>query len=234
VFAPSDSPRLERSLLKDQVTELLRDYIISGRILPGAKLAEREVSNLLGISRAPVRDALSQLEKEGLVVTKSNGRHVIELNERDIRELFQVRQPLERLAVELATKNTSPENRAALAAKLQEMDDAMAHKDDRAFMRSDVETHRLIWRQSDNRHLQEVLSAMVWPMFMFVAANHDHFDWVETLGLHENLVTSINSGDVQAARKSIERHTDDALEQSLRAYEGIQVEHDGSPRGGQS
>ena len=114
------------------------------------------------------------------------------------------------------------------------MDDAIARRDDPAFLRSDVEIHRLIWRQSDNRHLEGVLSAMVWPMFLFIATNLEHFDRSEVLGFHRSLVTSVSSGDVQAARESFERHTDDALEQSLRAYRASNQSTMTSPRGGQS
>ena len=65
--------RLERNLLKDRAMDLLRDHIVSGRIPAGAKVVERDVAQLLGISRAPVRDALIQLETEGLVVSKPSG-----------------------------------------------------------------------------------------------------------------------------------------------------------------
>lgn len=210
--------KLERSLLKDQATELLRDCIISGQIPPDTKLVEREVAELLGTSRAPARDALIELEKEGLIVTKSNGRHVIELSERDIRELYQVRLALEKLAVELAIQNASPENRTALLTKLQEMKEAVARNDYSAFTMNDVEMHRLIWVQANNRHLLKALNSMVGPIFMFVARHAKCCDWNETLELHEDLVTCVNSGDVRMVLKSIERHLDNALHRSLRVF----------------
>ena len=71
--------RLDRNSLKEQSTELLRSYIISGRIPPGTKLAERELADLLGVSRMPARDALMDLEREGLVVSRPNGRYVIRI-----------------------------------------------------------------------------------------------------------------------------------------------------------
>lgn len=211
-----EAPRLERNLLKDQASQLLRDYIISGQIAPGTKLVEREVADLLGISRAPARDALIELEREGLVVSRSNGRHVIELTERDIRELYQVRLNLEKLAVELASQNNTPANCARLAAKLQEMKDAAARGDAQTYRECDVETHRLIWQQSGNRHLLHVLNSMVGPIFMFVSWHAEKFDWNVTLELHEDLVNQINAGDAVAAVVNIERHLNNALSRSLR------------------
>ena len=69
---------LKRNLLKDQAAEVLRDYISDGRLPEGSKVTERDVANLLGIGRAPARDALMALEAEGLVVSRPDGRYVFE------------------------------------------------------------------------------------------------------------------------------------------------------------
>jgi DNA-binding GntR family transcriptional regulator len=209
-------PTLARKSLKDQAIELLRDYIVGGSIPPGTKLVEREVADLLGISRAPVRDALMELEKEGLVVSKPSGRYVIKLTERDVRELYKVRLVLERLAAELAAQNTCPENRAALTAKLEAMRAAVAQGDRPKHVAADVEMHWLVWKQADNEHLLRMLDSMIGPVFMFVSNNADEFDWQETLHLHEDLTASVNSGDSVAAGRSIERHLDNALQRSLK------------------
>lgn len=211
-------PMLARKSLKDQAIELLRDYIVGGSIPPGTKLVEREVADLLGISRAPVRDALMELEKEGLVVSKPSGRHVIKLTERDVRELYKVRLVLERLAAELAAQHTCPENRSALTAKLEAMRAAVAEGDRSKHVAADVEMHWLVWKQADNEHLLRMLDSMIGPVFMFVSNNADEFDWQETLGLHEDLAESVNSGDAGAAGKSIERHLDNALQRSLSIF----------------
>lgn len=230
---PTGEPfKPQRSLLKDQVVEFLRDSIVSGEMIPGAKVGERELAEHLGISRVPVRDALMQLEAEGLVVSKPGGRCVIELTEPDVRELYQVRLALERLAVKLATLNTSPQNRTALLDKLQEMRDAFADRDARAYPRNDVEIHGLVWQQAGNRHLLNTLNSMVGPIFMFVARNAEQFDWGETLGLHEDLVHSINVGDVRAAEQSIEHHLNNALQRSLQVFQSSrQTAGDALPEG---
>jgi DNA-binding GntR family transcriptional regulator len=212
-------PTLARKSLKDQAIELLRDYIVGGSIPPGTKIVEREVADLLGISRAPVRDALMELEKEGLVVTRPSGRYVIQLTQRDVRELYQVRLVLERLAAELAAQNTCPENRAALAAKLEAMRVAVAQGNRAKHVAADVEMHWLVWKQADNEHLLHMLSSMIGPVFMFVANNAGEFDWQETLALHEDLTESVNKGDAAAAAKSIEQHLENALSRSLTIFQ---------------
>lgn len=209
----------ERITLREQTIELLREYITSGRIPPGTRLIEREIADLLGVSRVPVRDALIELGKEGLVVAGSGGRQVIRLTERDIRELYQVRLVLEKLAVELAALNTCPENQAALTTELEAMREAISKHDRSRHVKADVQMHRLIWQQADNEHLLRMLGSMVGPIFMFVHHNAEAFDWNETLALHEELVRCVSEGGVPAAITSIERHLDNALSRSLKALQ---------------
>lgn len=217
--ADDEQPRLARSFLKDQTTEILRDYIVSGRIPPGTKLVERELGTQLGVSRAPVRDALTELEKEGLVVTKANGRFVIKLSKRDVRELYQVRLVLEQLAVALAAQNNTPENCVRLNQALQEMREAVTKHDRSKHIEADVAMHWLVWQQANNQHLLQMLSSMIGPVFMFVANNASAYDWEETLALHEDMVACINTGDISAAVESIERHLDNALHRSLKVFQ---------------
>ncbi len=210
--------RLERHLLGAQIVELLRERIISGYLRPGTPLVERELAEQLGVSRIPVREALMQLEAEGLVVGKPNGRCVIELTERDIQELYEVRLVLEKLAVRLAAQKASAADRAALEEKAYEMQRAIANNDRRLYRRNDLETHRLIWRMSGNAHLMRVLQSMVGPIFMLVSRHAEHFDWSETRSLHEELISCICAGDAAGAEANIERHIENARQRSLRLF----------------
>ncbi|MAS38270.1 MAG: hypothetical protein CL610_30010 [Anaerolineaceae bacterium] len=219
--------KLQRVSLKDQAADILRDRIICGQIPTGTKLVEREVAELLGVSRAPARDALMQLEKEGLVVSKLDARYVIELTERDIRELHAVRLELERLAVDLATQNTNARYQAAQVETLKLMEASIASGDNIAFARADVEGHTLIWEQAENLHLKNTLHSMIGPIFMFMANSAEYYDWEETYNLHSDLVKCMNSGDRDAARASIERHMKNSCERSVGVFHvrGMQLEN---------
>ena len=214
------SQKLERTNLREQATALLRHYIISGHVSPGRKITEREVADLLSISRAPARDALMNLEKEGLIVSRRDARYVIEPDERDLRELHQVRLILEKLAVELAAQHTSEQNREALSASLEVMGQAIQDREYAAFTKSDVEMHDLIWQQADNTHLTRALKSMLGPIFMCIANNAERFAWDEVLEFHRDLVNCINAGDVENAQKSMERHIESSLVRSLQFVQG--------------
>lgn len=207
---------VERSLLKDQACARLRDQIILGRIPPGTRLVEREIAQILHISRVPVREALIELEKEGLLVSTPGGRCVIELTEQDIRELYAVRTPLERLAIELAAGNTSPINRVALLKTLQAMEDAVVQRDTVAFISSDVNIHRCIWSWSGNRHLVKALTSFVGPIFMFTGMNARHHDWMWVLKTHRAIADGIIGADAQSALANFEQHQYTSLEGTLR------------------
>lgn len=210
---------LERSSLKDQTVDLLRNLIVSGRIAAGTKITERDVAEMLNISRMPARDALMDLERQGLVVTKPGGRYVIQLDESAIRHLYEVRLALEKLGLELAILNYSPQNLSALQDRLSEMRNAIMRGDADAYTDSDLELHALIWRQSDNVYLQEMLLSMIGPIFMFIASQARMAeDWQESFALHEQMVASIANKDVSAAIKTIEAHNQHSLSLALQNF----------------
>jgi|HigsolmetaAR202D_1030399.scaffolds.fasta_scaffold00538_24 Transcriptional regulators len=219
ILGSIDDVPIKRTLLKVQIVELLRSRIIFGQIPPGTPLVERELAEMLHCSRLPVREALQELEKEGLVTsTNGNRRYVIELTAKDIVELYEVRLRLELLAVELAARNTNPEHQAQLNQALAAMEEAYRSHDDSAFPRADVNLHLAIWQQAGNSHLNKLLQSMAGQLFMFAAKHSQIFAWEEVVDLHRDLIEHINAGDVANACKSIERHTQNSLERALKAF----------------
>jgi DNA-binding GntR family transcriptional regulator len=218
-FRDADVQRIERVLLKDNTAELLRDYIIGGRIAPGAKLVERQISAALGVSRMPIRDALIRLEQQGLVVSRSTGRYVIDLSDRDARDLHQIRATLEILAVELAAERISHEEQQAIGAAIDAMRAARLEGERSAFVRADVEIHRTIWRIAKNDYLVRTLENILSPLLIMVANTAQAFDWDETLQMHEQIVSSVMNKDAHAARQAVRRHMDSIFPQASASAE---------------
>lgn len=203
---------LQRSSLKDQAVSTLRQYIIAGEIPPGTQLVERDVAQLLNISRGPTREALIELENQGLVVNARNRRHVIEPSEQEVIDMFEIRSLLEKRAAERAAGNTNAANQDALRAKLTKMEAAVREQDRTAFVVADLELHQTIWRQSGNTYLESALNTLSGPIFVSIAnGSFQGFDWDETVRLHRDLVESINSGDVTLAGRLVNRNMEDAL-----------------------
>jgi DNA-binding GntR family transcriptional regulator len=212
--------QINHSSLKEQTAHLLRDLIVKGRIAAGAKITERDVAELLDISRMPARDALLELERQGLVISKPGGRYVIQLDEADVRQLYQIRLALEKLAVELAVQRITSSGQALLNNKLEEMRAAVDANDQEGYITSDLEMHALIWEQADNPYLLNMLHSMIGPIFMFIATQtRVQENWRETLDLHEKLSLAISAQDAAGAVQWIEAHMQRSLALAVDVFQ---------------
>jgi len=119
----NDVPRLENLTLSQRAHTFLRDEILSNRLPPGTELQEVALSQQLGVSRGPIREALGRLAAEGLVTVRPRrGAVVHSLSSGEFLEAYQVREALEVLAVRLAVPRLGPEG----LAQLQALTDTMA------------------------------------------------------------------------------------------------------------
>lgn len=209
----------QRINLKDHVIELLRPHIVFGRIPAGTPLVERELAGILNISRLPIREALQELEKEGLVVsTATNRRQVTTFSERDIRELYEVRLQLELLASTRAASRAASGDTSALRASFAAMQQAFRDHDREAFPQADIDLHRAIWELADNMHLIGMLKTMSRQMYMVVSRHSALYDWTEVVDLHQALIDAILAGDLARTRNSMEYHMQNSLERTLKAF----------------
>lgn len=105
--------------LRQQVLDGLRQAIIEGRLAPGARLTERELTEMMGVSRTVIREALRQLESEGLVaIIPNKGPVVRELSLAEAKDLYHIRAVLEGLAARLFIENAGEAQVRQLAQAL--------------------------------------------------------------------------------------------------------------------
>src|SRR2546427_2442268 len=120
--ALSRPARLENLTLWQRVYDHLREEILAGRLKPGAELAEVPLSEQLGVSRGPIREALGRLASEGLVTVRPRrGAVVRSLSKEEFLELYQVREALEMMAVKLAVPRLRAEDFEALQGLIETM-----------------------------------------------------------------------------------------------------------------
>src|SRR5437879_5426292 len=109
-----------KEALADAVVERLRRTILEGHVAPGEPLREERLAAALEVSRGPVREALLQLEREGLVLRRPHrGAVVARLSRRDLEEVFSLRLALERLAFHWAARRATPDDVARLEASVR-------------------------------------------------------------------------------------------------------------------
>lgn len=127
---PATEPVRQDTTLRAQVQSVLREAILNGQFKTGQKLVERELCILTGASRSILREALVNLEANGLIERQSyRGFSVAQLSPRKVSEIFELRATLETLAAELFTERASAQEIAALSEALVELEQCVASFD---------------------------------------------------------------------------------------------------------
>ncbi|MDB5455734.1 MAG: GntR family transcriptional regulator [Caulobacter sp.] len=198
----SSSLELVPKTLKAHVVQQLRDAIFSGRYKPGDRLNESQIAREFQISRIPVREALSQLEQNGLVMNhERRGMFVTLLSDEDVQMINSVRIPLEAEAMKLARARMTPETAAHLTGLVERMEAWDGTLFDAAAL--DLEFHRAIWQASGNPYLVSTLEALVAPLFAHKALEHVSFEIKRWRMNHHRelleLVQGVGNGDPQGA-----------------------------------
>ena len=147
-------PEREEQSLHDGILIRLRDHIVEGNIRDGDRIPERQLCEMLGISRTPLREALKVLAAEGLVELLPNrGARVRQLSERDLGELFDIMGGLEGLAGRLACENISEDEIAEIERLHYEMYGFYLHRDMHGYFRVNQLIHLKIVEASRNATL---------------------------------------------------------------------------------
>jgi DNA-binding GntR family transcriptional regulator len=148
---------IENLTLWQRVYDYLRAEILEGRLEPGSELAEVALAGQLGVSRGPIREALGRLASEGLVnVRPRRGAVVRPLSKAEFLELYQVREALERMAVQLAVPRLSDTQFEELAALNQSMALHAKAGDIERFFEANLTFHARLLEASGNGKLQEL------------------------------------------------------------------------------
>src|SRR5689334_5534825 len=153
--------------LRENVAEVLIHAILSGKFKPGDRLNESELGRQLRVSRAPIREALHQLQEQGLVMNQPRrGMFVVSLNDVDIQKINSLRLILESEALLLCRKNLTPQNERKLVQQIEKMERTGPTSALEA-MRMDLAFHRTIWSQTGNEFLERTLSSLTASLFAF-------------------------------------------------------------------
>lgn len=147
--------------LGNQAYQELKRIILERQIPPGGKLNEGDLAQALGISRTPIREAINRLEKEGLVkIIPQRGAYVVQFTEKDVFELFLIRENLEGLAAYLATANMTEKDLSRLESSVEGFAEPFDEKEIRRYAREDFKFHQAIVQFSDAQRLISLISTL--------------------------------------------------------------------------
>jgi DNA-binding GntR family transcriptional regulator len=170
--------------LGNQAYQELKRIILERQIPPGGKLNEVDLAQALGISRTPIREAINRLEKEGLVkIIPQRGAYVVQFTEKDVFELFLIRENLEGLAAYLATAKMTEKDLSKLESSVEGFTEPFDEKEIRRYAREDFRFHQAIVQFSDAQRLISLISTL-----------HDYIRIfrLTTMGLSGRMKTSID------------------------------------------
>ncbi len=198
----------ENKSLTSMIFEKLREDILNGDYSRGDKLVEAKIAEEIGVSRTPVREALKQLELDGLVDNIPNrGVVVTGISEQDIRDIYRIRMAIETISVEWCIERMDEE----VLGELQEIYDLMEFFTvkgdvDRIF-ELNTRFHETIYKATKSRYMEHVLK----DFQLFIKSTRERSlrmsGRLETaLGEHRQLLEAIKNRDIEAAKKAASAH----------------------------
>ena len=193
---------------------LIRDQIVTLKLRPGAVIEDGRLRQELHLGRTPIREALQRLAHEKLVsFVPHRGTFVTDINITDLARLTEVRVELEGYAGRLATERATPQEREAMQLLTREL--SALDADPEALIHLDQRIHRLIYRASHNRFLEDVceryfnLSLRMW----FLVLHRVHLK--EAVEEHRQFLDAVLARDAPRAEAALRRHVM-GFEQEIR------------------
>jgi DNA-binding GntR family transcriptional regulator len=214
---------MEREILSERVKDRILTWILEGEMAPGSRIVETRVARELGVSQAPVREALRDLATLGFVATKPyRGSWVRKPTEEELIEAIEVRAVLEALAGRLAATRRTEQCIADLDRLMAEMSEAADRDDahDHAF--KNTEFHARIVQAAHNQTLSR-LWAMLEPFSRtYVTASIPGIDLHWLGNRHHAVLDAIKDGDPERAAEAMRTHAEEAAEviHQMKSAEG--------------
>lgn len=194
------------------ITAALRERIVSGEIAVGERLVEGRLSEEMGVSRMPVREALRELAAEGIVtIEPRRGASVTVFTEEQKRELVEVRATLEALNAKLAAKRHDPEQIAALQRILDDGAKLTDSEDPVLLSRQNTEFHEALATVAANSVLQDLIRSLrdrTVMLFAPISRRRGKQNWEE----HAAILRAVIAGDSELAALLAARHVYNAAE----------------------
>jgi DNA-binding GntR family transcriptional regulator len=197
---------IRRRRLADIAYDEIRDRIVRGVLPMGSRLNEVQLASDLGVSRAPVREAIRRLTEDGLAVEQPHhGAVVRRLDGRSLVDLYNVRAGLEAVAIRLATRRRM--DVAPLRRLIADMAAAARRGDHALVARHELRFHAVLCAGSGNEVLAGIFRILEGQLRTALAIDDSfHADLAEVATEHEPLVAAIEAGDEDAAARVVERH----------------------------
>ena len=204
--------------LGGRVFQRIREDILKGKYKQNDELKEATLGKELGVSRTPVREALRQLELEGLVtMIPRRGAEVAQITEKSMNDVLEVRRAMDALCVELACDRITPEELQDLKKACDTFEAAVKTDDIKQIAQADVALHDIIVQATGNQRLIQLVNNLSEQMYRY------RFEYIKDFSQHERLVEehkviyeSIVKKDKETASNMAKVHIDNQKKAIIR------------------
>lgn len=198
---------LERTVMREQIKELLIQRILEGTYKPGERIVELQLVHELGVSQAPVREALRDLEAMRFIDSEPyKGARVRAVSRDELAQSYPVRAVLEELAGQMATPRATVELFSQLDTEVQNMRKAARNKDQHSLLVHDARFHELIVEATGNTVLLDTWSGLRIEAFTLVSVVTSHLDLVAIANTHLPILDALRAGDAHLTGKVMREH----------------------------
>ena len=209
--------------LRDVIFEALREAIIIGELKPGERLMEIQLSEKMGVSRTPVREAIRKLELEGFVdMIPRRGAQVADLSNKEIADVLEVRASLDGLATQLATLRISADELENLKNVQAQFRGFVDKENIQGAIKKDTEFHDIIYGASRNERLVSILNHLKEQVHRFRVMYIKDIGSLRTLvDEHEEIVGAIEKKDFSLGNISAQKHIQNQEHKIINAISKI-------------
>lgn len=198
---------LSRSVMREQIKELIIQRILEGTYKPGDRVVELQLVQELGVSQAPVREALRDLEAMRFIETEPyRGARVRQVSRQELTESYPVRAALEELAGGMAAPRTDDSMLRMLETEIQNMLEAARNRDQHGLLVHDARFHEIIIEQAGNTVLLDSWSGLRIEAYTLVSVIKSHLDLVAIANAHLPIVDALRQRDGLLAGKVMRAH----------------------------
>lgn len=198
----------ERKSLGEDVYDHLKQAIIDQDIEPGARLVENRISQMLGISRTPLREALHKLEREDWIEKiPSGGFRVMTLSREDIEETFGIRAVLEAYAARLAAEKHRPSDLIPLEKVMKQFQNCLEKKHTARLPEINTEFHDLLYAMSDSPRLIKMINQLRAPISRYrqIILKQETYAAASCQD-HADMLTAMNQRDANRVEALVRSH----------------------------
>ncbi len=207
----------DSSTIRKKVHSYVRERILSGDIGPHERLIETKIAKEIGTSRTPVREALHNLELEGLIESVPRVGYMVKpLNVEELKEICVIRTVIESLAAAWAMDKAYSKLTTELKNNIAKTEEAISLGEIKAFVELDSQFHEVIAKLSGSQRLLELAQTLRRHMIRYrVGSIYSPENVLRAIDGHKNILAAIEKGDAGAVRNAIDFHLDQARKDIL-------------------